>query len=335
MSLGVSVIICAYNSVSKLEKTLWHLAEQQTDAELNWEVVLVDNASTDNTAAYTQKNWADFRLSIPLKIILEKRPGLSFARHAGITQAKYDFVLLCDDDNHLDKNYVQQGFKLLIENITLAALGGKGRIVSDVAIPEWFERYKYNYACYSQGNDQVKLDTQIKSLYGAGLFLRKNIYLELFAQNFKHILSDRIGNKLISGGDTELTFALKLRGYDLAYSPLLQFNHFMPPIRLTENYLLKLIRSQAYSAAQLRVYDFIFKQLHPTTLHWFKDCMYQFLYVTAACFRLLLNTDKHKYEIDSKAGLQFSFGKLKGFISQIGGYRSRYNQLYSILVKLN
>lgn len=331
--LGVSVIICAYNSVSKLEKTLWHLAKQETDAELNWEIILVDNASTDGTSAYAKEIWSDYQASIPLNIILEKKPGLSFARHAGIANSNYDFVLLCDDDNHLDKNYIQQGFQLLVENSAVAALGGKGKIVSDVAIPDWFEHYKYNYACYSQGNDQTKIDKQVKSLYGAGLFIKRKIYLELFTQNFKHILSDRIGKKLISGGDTELTFALRLRGYELAYSSLLQFNHFMPEVRLTEKYLLELIRSQAYSAAQLRVYDFLFKQLQPTVLHWFKDCVYQFLYVVTAFYRLVLK--KNKSKIDSNAALRFSFGKFSGFITQFGGYRRRYNQLYSILIHSN
>ncbi|MCU0383360.1 MAG: glycosyltransferase family 2 protein [Cyclobacteriaceae bacterium] len=330
MSPGVSVIICAYNSVSKLEKTLWHLVNQKTNAELNWEVILVDNASTDNTALNAKKIWVEYQIPIPLSVIEEKKPGLSFARHAGITNSKYDFVLLCDDDNHLEENYVQQGFQLLIENKTVAALGGRGKIISDVVIPEWFERYKYNYACYSQGDDNVRIDKQVKSLYGAGLFIRKEIYQELFAQNFKHILSDRIGKKLISGGDTELTFAFRIKGYDLAYSSLLQFDHFMPANRLTERYLFELIKSQAYSAAQLRVYDFIFKNSSPTVLHWIKDCMYQTFFVAAACYRLVLNKDENN--IDSIAGLQFCLGKLKGYFKQIGGYQKRYNQIYSVLI---
>lgn len=333
MSLGVSVVICAYNSVSKIEKTLWHLAKQKTDAELNWEVILVDNASTDETAAYAKRTWINYQVTIPLAIIVENKPGLSFARHAGITKAKYDFVLLCDDDNHLNENYLQQGYQLLIENNRVAALGGKGNVVSNVAIPNWFERYKYNYACYSQGNDHVKIDKQIESLYGAGLFIKKKIYIELFEQNFKHILSDRIGKKLISGGDTELTFALRLKGYELAYSSLLQFNHFMPANRLTEKYLFELIKSQAYSAAQLRVYDFLFKKSSPTVLHWIKDCIYQTFYFIVACYRLIIKKDKNK--IDGLAGLYFSLGKLKGYVAQFGGYHKRFNQIQSVLINSN
>ncbi len=329
---GVSIVICAFNSVDKLDQTLLHLSQQQTDASFSIELILVDNASTDQTATLAQKIWQDLGSNFPLQILREKRQGLSFARNTGINHATFEFILLCDDDNHLDSAYCQNGFRILKDNTDIAALGGKGKVISDVSIPEWFERYKYNYACYSQGNDIIVMDKEIKSLYGAGLFIRKKMYLNLFQSNFKHILSDRKGKSLISGGDTELTYAFKLLGHELAYSSELTFEHFMPKERLTEKYLLKLIKSQAYSASLLRVYDFLFEGTKPRFLHWFKDCLYQSFYFICSLYRYTLKRDTT--QIDAKAGVFFSFGKLIGYLSQAGGYRHKYFLLKNNLIRI-
>ena len=53
MASGISVIICCYNSSLRLDETLKHLINQKTHG-FNWELIVVDNASTDNTEAYAR-----------------------------------------------------------------------------------------------------------------------------------------------------------------------------------------------------------------------------------------------------------------------------------------
>lgn len=53
---GVSIVICCYNSASRLPETLQHIAEQEVAANISWEVIVVDNASTDNTQEIAKKN---------------------------------------------------------------------------------------------------------------------------------------------------------------------------------------------------------------------------------------------------------------------------------------
>ena len=48
MSKGVSVIVCCYNSALRLPETIRHIVQQETPAEIDWEVVIVNNSSTDN-----------------------------------------------------------------------------------------------------------------------------------------------------------------------------------------------------------------------------------------------------------------------------------------------
>jgi len=55
---GVSVIICCYNSVKRLPVTLAHLKSQVVFGQIPWEVIVIDNASTDRTAEVA-KNYGE------------------------------------------------------------------------------------------------------------------------------------------------------------------------------------------------------------------------------------------------------------------------------------
>ena len=89
MSDGVSIIICCYNSSEKIESVLFHIEKQITNGIL-WEVILVDNASNDNTAEVAQQCWT--RKDIQLKIVFESKPGLSNARRKGLHVSIYSIV---------------------------------------------------------------------------------------------------------------------------------------------------------------------------------------------------------------------------------------------------
>jgi hypothetical protein len=56
---GVKVAICTYNGAARLPATLQHLAAQRVPAHLEWEVLLVDNASNHRSAAVAWQCWAD------------------------------------------------------------------------------------------------------------------------------------------------------------------------------------------------------------------------------------------------------------------------------------
>jgi cellulose synthase/poly-beta-1,6-N-acetylglucosamine synthase-like glycosyltransferase len=55
---GVSVVICCYNSSQRLPQTLGHLLAQECEVDLPWEVIVVDNASTDGTAEVARSVWS-------------------------------------------------------------------------------------------------------------------------------------------------------------------------------------------------------------------------------------------------------------------------------------
>ncbi len=73
---GVSVIICCYNSSSRLIPTLNHLAKQEITRHIRWEIVVVNNSSTDNTAEVAIETWKQHNVAVPLYIVDEPVSGL-------------------------------------------------------------------------------------------------------------------------------------------------------------------------------------------------------------------------------------------------------------------
>src|SRR5260221_11052912 len=106
MPSGISVIVCCFNSATRISPTLKHLYNQKNISSSSWEIIIINNCSTDNTTEKATQVWDSFSSNKPsFKIVNESTPGLSVARQKGIDESYYDYVLFCDDDNWLEENY--------------------------------------------------------------------------------------------------------------------------------------------------------------------------------------------------------------------------------------
>lgn len=235
---GVSVIICCYNSATRIRETLQALAGQRFRRQLAWEVILVDNASTDNTAGVAEAIWESTGLGVSLQIVPEAEPGLMNARNKGIKMAGYSIILFCDDDNRLSPDYVEGVFDILEADKDTAACGGLGIPAFGATKPAWFDEYQEAFAVGSQAINEE--DGRILNLYGAGLAVKQVVLEELMRSGFQSTMKGRTGGTLSSSEDTELTYALVLMGYRLHYAPELTFFHYLPSQRLTFEYVKKI-----------------------------------------------------------------------------------------------
>jgi glycosyltransferase involved in cell wall biosynthesis len=252
---GVSVIICCYNSTLRLEPTLTHLFKQRISTTINWEIIVVNNNSTDNTVEKAKNLYAQTARDISFRIVEEDKPGLSYARNKGFETAQYDFVLMVDDDNWLSENYVQTVFDDLSENPKAAMVGGLGIAELEGSEPAWFKQYA---SCYATGPQAEAGDGPIRTseeLYGAGCALKLSVLQQIREHGFTNILSDRTGSNLMSGGDTELCYAFRLAGYDLLYDKRISFNHFLPQGRVNWKYLRKLFFGFGMTKTLMDIYS--------------------------------------------------------------------------------
>jgi len=258
---------------------LEYLAKQKTAADLNWEIIVVDNKSTDGTAASAWDMWKSSGCVIPLKIVTENKPGLNYARQAGVKAADYDIIIFCDDDNLLTADFVQSGYHLVqkTKNEGYGIWGGTPIACFDenVTIPDWFEKEQSNYVVGKQGDKTGDISYR-GYLWGAGMIILKNIFLSVINEEVPLLLTDRVGSNLSSGGDSEISLRALIAGYKLYYKEDLLFKHYIPTSRLTVDYNNKLKKGFQLSDRILTKYwAFLYYVSGKNFLHrFFYSCVY-------------------------------------------------------------
>jgi glycosyltransferase involved in cell wall biosynthesis len=241
---GISVISCCYNSAGRIVPTLASLRQQITNG-FDWEIIIVNNNSTDNTVDVARNSWNDAPDDIALRIIDEPKAGLKFAREAGINAAHFSYLVFVDDDNHLSPGYLQQVFEVFNNDESIALIGGLGTAKADVPLPDWFQEFGSLFATGKPVASDGQLQPGIGYIYGAGMALRKSTWNRLIAFGFRGAAVDRTGKVLSGGHDVEISHAFRLIGYKVVFDPALKFDHFMDAKRLNWNYTLALMHGSA------------------------------------------------------------------------------------------
>lgn len=233
MKKGISVLICTFNGSTRLATTLNHLANQSVKSEVNWEVIVVDNASTDGTFEFVSHEWGKYCVpDVDFTIVREDMPGRNNALAKGIHLCKYEYLINCDDDNWLSEEYLQLTYDLLDRHSHIGAVGGQAIAATKSGLlPNWFDEYKAGYAVGQQGRESGDV-TSRGFLFGAGMGTRTQLYIELY-KNFPSILIGRQGTVLSSGEDSEYCQRLLLRDYTLYYESQLILKHYIPEERLS------------------------------------------------------------------------------------------------------
>lgn len=250
---GVSVIICCHNSAQRIGPTVQCLASQRVASTLPWEVILVDNGSTDATTDVACKHWPQDGWA-PLRVVREDHLGLSHARRRGFLEATFEYVSFIDDDNWVCDDWVETVASVFDARPNVGMCGGVGEAVFESEPPVWFKSYAESYAVGSQAPIAGYLKDGY--LWGAGLSIRRSAWCDIFSAGFRSELSGRRGTALSSGEDTELCMALQLTGWEQWFEPRLKYRHYLPANRLQWRYLRRLYRGFGEASVGLEPYVF-------------------------------------------------------------------------------
>ena len=260
---GVSILICTYNGAARITETLAHLARQQVRPDLQWEVILVDNASTDDVLVVAKDYWTSNAAPVPLRTYIQPKSGKNYALELAYNEASYSYMCIVDDDNWLAPDYVQIGFNLLQSQPEVGLLGGRTTGAFEVEPPAWFKQYQHYYAVGTPVLYDGAIPRQIDDgpvigleLWGAGLFVRRSIWEEMTELGFESLLSGRKGKDLVAGEDYELSYTARLLGYKVWYLSSLCLVHYMTKGRLTASYRDQLLRAGAIGSLQLLPYRY-------------------------------------------------------------------------------
>lgn len=244
MRLGISVVICTYNGAALLPNTLYHIAQQQVRSDIEWEIIVIDNASTDETTKVALDEWDLYKNPAKFSVLQQPIQGLTYARELALEQAAYEYVLFCDDDNWLESDYLTISYDIMNQNPAIGVLGGCGELEFEAPPPLW----AVGYSAFANG-PQAKISGKVSHniVYGAGFIIRKAAFTKLSNAGFKPMLTDRKALNLSAGGDYELCYAIALAGYEIWYEGKLKFKHFMPKERICWDYCVRFFKEGSQS----------------------------------------------------------------------------------------
>lgn len=117
----VSVIICTRNRAESLGRTLDSIVVAAGRVRDRWELIVVDNGSTDHTSTIASQ-YAD---RLPLRLVAQPIPGLSNARNAGVSASQGRYVLWTDDDVLVDENWLSSWTQAFASGGEAVIFGGR------------------------------------------------------------------------------------------------------------------------------------------------------------------------------------------------------------------
>lgn len=295
--VGISISLTTYNGVKRLFNTLSSLSNLEIKNFKFVELIVIDNASEDNTSEFVKTTWIEFGDKFPCTIIQLPHNNLPLARKTGMDIANGDFVITCDDDNSFRTDYLEVGVKYFLENNNIGVLGGQGRIVSEVSLPEWFEKYAYYYGCAPQADKTGNVFPRRNVVYGAGMWHRNSAYKQIANAGFKYLMKSREIGKLGCGDDSELCWAFKFAGYEVWYAEDLVFDHYITPHRLTESYLSQLLNYHGINGPYTNLHHRIFTNqiTKIKSKFWFREMVHYGVYLLKLPF--IIPKEKLKSEI--------------------------------------
>ena len=121
MNPAVSVVIPAYNAASTLSRTLDSLLAQDSDT---WEAIVVDDGSTDDTAAVARAYAARARTPKAIRLVRQENRGLGAARNAGIREAKTPYLHCLDADDLVEPSFYRE-MVVALENTPQGSAPGR------------------------------------------------------------------------------------------------------------------------------------------------------------------------------------------------------------------
>lgn len=247
----VSVIICTHNPRKDyFQRCLSALREQRLPYD-RWELVVVDNRSDDAVA-----DRVDLRWHPAARVVREETLGLTVARLLGIRESTGELLVFVDDDNVLDRDFLEAALHTMEEKPFLGSWSGQCRASFEEPPPEWTRRYWGNLVVrefkYDVWSNLPRLPESMPC--GAGLCVRRFValhYLHLHESRKRSFQFDRSGGSLLSGGDNDLAACACKVGLGVGLIASLKLTHLIPPERLSVDYLARLAEGIGFSSTLL------------------------------------------------------------------------------------
>ena len=248
-NLKCSVIIPTYNRSKLLKKSLNSIISQDFEPYL-YEIIVVDNGSTDNTYD-TVKSVAGKHTEHKIRFMRESEPGLHSGRHRGAFESEAEILIYVDDDIMATPNWLNAIVEAF-EDPSVHVVGGPCLPIYEIDPPEWLVRFWRNdngrISCGPLSLIQFygnKREIDPIFIWGLNYSIKKETLFNLggFHPDSvpKHLLHYR------GDGESGLSNKIKEKGFKAIYSPEAMVYHIIPKERLTLTYFEKRFHRQGIS----------------------------------------------------------------------------------------
>ncbi len=248
MKLSLTVAICTWNRSKLLHETLTRLVEIKDTCD-DWELIVVDNNSTDDT----QEVLKNFLGKLPLRILIEKRQGLSHARNLALQECQSDLLVFTDDDVLVGSDWIR-AYRNVVDRFgnDIAFFGG--------AVYPWFEvepspSLVEAIPTVGMGFCGVELpelhdishDSAILPV-GANFAFRKSLIGKLVFRTDLGL----VGGARIVGEEVEFMRGLLDEGKRGVWVQNAEVKHWVPQFRISKKYLKRHLFDLGRTSARVR-----------------------------------------------------------------------------------
>ena len=301
----ISIIIVNYNGVALLKECLQSILKNNYS---NFEIIVVDNASIDNSCQMIKKFFKKNLHKIQI-IKLSKNFGPSFARNQGVKKSRGVYLCFLDNDTQVDKNWIQPAIEIFKKNPQVGAIQSKLLLIENKNKIDYVGEYigqqgflkaigKYGEIDHHQ-YDQTKYILAAKS---AGMFITKTAFLK----------SGRFDpDYFIFLEESDLGWRLWLNNFKVVFCPKsIVYHHFSSTKNIVDpdfnNYLIRFHGTKNYIQT-------LIKNLERKNLIKIVP-IHIFLWFCLATF--LLFTGKYKSGLNIYKGIFWNFNHLKQILKK-------------------
>ena len=252
-AISVSVIICTYNRAESLCQTLESFCQLQIPQEIKWELIVVDNNSTDDTRGICRK----YQAKLPIRYIFEPRQGKNLAQNSGISQASGQIIAVTDDDVDVDPAWLSNLWNASKQYTEANVFGGRVLPKWEYPPPYWLlQSWKTTLAgvavYYDRGDVARALEPEESAFYGVNMAFRSNVFTS--GHKFREDIG-MTGNQPLPGDETWLINRILADGGKAIYLPSAVIYHRNPRERMTEQYVRKWFKGDGICQVRLGSID--------------------------------------------------------------------------------
>ena len=228
----LSVAIPTHNRAAVLRQTLERLTQMSVPEGCEWELLVVQNNCTDDTAAMLEQ----FAARLPLRALTEPRPGVNHARNAAVDTAKGSYIIFTDDDTLVAEHWLSAYASAFASFPDGDIFGGPIEPRFTETPPHWLREglgeVSTAYGALEARGRGVFFSTSFYP-YGANMAFRASV---LHAWPFNPELGPK-GKSRINGSETDLVLKLLAKGYTGRWVEEARVEHCIQPKQMTTQFL--------------------------------------------------------------------------------------------------